>query len=95
MNQDSTSRTGWQGIESAPKDGRKVNLWVMVYPSKLAGGPPYGMRYTDCVWQNDAWVQHEDNGEYSHWLRGRDGGDFFQYEPTHWMPLPDPPQAGP
>jgi hypothetical protein len=61
----------WQPIETAPKDGTEVDLWV-----------PDDGRFTNCWFMDGIWLQTEDGNTYS------TGG-----APTHWMPLPQPPQA--
>ena len=66
----------WQPIETAPKDGTRV----LLIDADDAG--------TVC------W------GEWSDWdevPECRDIGDIgcngqYDYQPTHWMPLPSPPQ---
>lgn len=76
---------GWQPIETAPKDG----TWVL-----LAGGECDG---------DEGDAQRIVTGQYTDYLNGRktewhwqfcwyDGGYYGNYEdPTHWMPLPEPP----
>lgn len=52
----------WQPIESAPKDGTVVDLWVD------------GGREADCRWRGGAWVTVEDGCVWSvasdptHWM---------------------------
>lgn len=75
--------SAWQPIETAPKDGLKV----LVYDESF--GLP-----------QKAWFGKDQfNEEYEGWLFG-DGDDyscgmyFTPINPTHWMPLPKPPQEG-
>ncbi len=56
----------WLPIESAPKDGKRVILFV----------PPYG-----------AGSGHWDETWHAHFTLNRHA------QPTHWMPLPDPPEG--
>ena len=71
----------WQPIETAPKDGREV----------LALGLRHGdYGYTDdekgwtgIRWMNKGWQETKPTGRYSN-----------GFTPTHWMPLPAPPEAG-
>ncbi len=75
----------WQPIESAPKDG----TWIL-----LGGG-----RTDD---EDDArtiavgqWTNYLNGGTTSwHWqFAWYDGGYYGAYNnPTHWMPLPEPPK---
>ena len=78
----------WQPIETAPRDGTWVDLWL------VAPDGVHGCRIADCKWNNnrsflagsfrvaqpDAWV-HRHGGEVH-----LDGGYL-----SHWMPLPTPP----
>ena len=72
----------WQPIETAPKDGSKVDLFGTL-------GKKYRRRATDCYWHKKAgrWHTHtHDNDGYSA-LR-------LPFEPTHWMRPPAPPAQG-
>lgn len=66
----------WQPIETAPLDGESVLIWG-----------PYGH-----VMQA-SWEVEFDEG---YWRCGRPGAkgydDTGAMEPTHWMPLPEPPK---
>jgi hypothetical protein len=62
----------WQPIETAPKDGRAVLLWIPA---------PAGMVEL-CYWNTAK--------DQDHWLESC--GFRLQEQPTHWMPLPEPPQ---
>lgn len=72
----------WQPIDTAPKDGEKILLYVpnIKFPqySKISIGK----------WDNDKYVKkprpYWDYGE----LRVT---DMRNKQPTHWMPLPEPP----
>ena len=70
----------WQTIESAPKDG----TWILLFVTEPAGsdyaiatGEPEGWSHIDV----GRW--HDDVGEFERVHAG---------EPTHWMPLPPPPK---
>ena len=65
----------WQPIETAPKDGTKIDLWDAAY----------GCRVVNAKWDN-----HYSTGDKS-WGRNSVDGPFC-YEPTHWMPIPQPPE---
>ncbi len=72
----------WKPIETAPKDGTKIDLW---YPHGIG-------RVIDSYWHSiQAWGRDEQIPA--------DEGDPTEIafvtlgcEPTHWMPLPEPPQ---
>lgn len=55
---------GWKTIETAPKDGTPVDLWV----------PPHGRITEQWYDKDDGWFSLPD------------------CQPTHWMPLPPPPE---
>lgn len=84
---------GWKGIESAPKDGTRIDLWIggeypARYPDAYWGRPEHTCgeagRYCDCCPSYDGWV----DGTLNCYLTGDDG---MEDEPTHWMPLPSAP----
>jgi len=68
---------GWQPIETAPKDDRRMfvvqGFNVPPTPQSIAGytTDPY------CVWRAD-------DGSFARWPH--------QFPPTHWMPLPAAPK---
>ena len=74
----------WQPIETAPRDGTKVDIWGI---NHLHYATP-GQRIVNVAWEPVSdWM----GNEREDWQTGR--GDYF--EPTHWMPLPDPPAPTP
>ncbi len=70
--------TDWQPIETAPKDGTVVDLFRC------------GHRVPNCSWRVnhnvllDGWVYSPPNG-------GKYAFHKRDPNPTHWMPLPEPP----
>lgn len=83
----------WQSIETAPRDGRKLLLFYINrngLPRTVVGGwvtdEEAAETDADGVGLEAGWYERIDN-----W------GDYYQVaihegEPTHWMPLPPPPQ---
>lgn len=70
-----TENSGWQPIETAPKDGTEV---LLAYPGGLV--------------KSGKWTLF--GGAYEdHWADGK--RPRFGSDPTHWMPLPAPPQDSP
>jgi hypothetical protein len=72
----------WQPIETAPKDVKIL----------ICGGT-WGCEYSPLEFSG--WPFKEValaiyNPEYSEWA-----DDEYNYQPTHWMPLPEPPQETP
>lgn len=72
------AQDGWQPIETAPKDGTPVLLWIEFFCA--SGGPMEGVRpmMATCWNHGDGWY----------------GGpsQVPGFSPTHWRPLPAPPQ---
>lgn len=67
----------WQPIETAPKDGSYVDLWVC------------NARVPDCRWVDGAWLCYAPNDfESMDWCR-----IDLEGEPTHWMREPSAPEA--
>lgn len=67
----------WQPIESAPKDGTFIMLI-------MAGNNPHSNEpYIPAIlrWLSDRWGDDDTDEDWSNW------------KPTHWMPLPQPPQT--
>lgn len=74
----------WQPIETAPKDR---------YISIKGKNGPYGVNYWEAV---AIWgIPRNWSRERGSW-QTRDGAVLYLagYVPTHWMPLPDPPEDG-
>jgi hypothetical protein len=68
----------WQPIETAPKDGTRIDLF--------GTSGRHQLRVPDCYWHRKAqrWLtKHHDKDGYSA-LR-------LPFAPTHWQPLPAPP----
>ena len=67
----------WQPIETAPKDG--TNVLLVNRKGNMATG----------LWRGRGVMA-------GWWLRGGNGPNVFfndHHGPTHWMPLPAPPQS--
>ena len=70
--------TDWQPIATAPKDG----TWVLLgdFKEALAEEHSYGVaRFHDGIWQD---------GYQPKWYWDA------AFDPTHWKPLPPPPDQG-
>lgn len=79
----------WQPIETAPRDGTQVDLWMSAAANDFANGPEHNYRETDC------WFSESRGG----WVKnyGRDGilpvGERVRDVPTHWRAIPEGPQS--
>ncbi len=72
--------TEWQPIETAPKDGTRVRLAHSLDPQSLTMNSKFG---TYGMFQEDKWVCNNAFVCVDHIMR---------WEPTHWMPIPAPPE---
>ena len=71
----------WQPIETAPKDGSEVDLWVIPHDGRCRGRVP------NCYFSDGGWRTFS-FGSYV------DGDISSRYgKPTHWMKV-DPPSGG-
>lgn len=81
------ARGPWLPIETAPKDGTRIDLWV-----KPLGNRPgaKSFRYPDCVWHKSYWVPiHEqviDDDDDEDCGIGKE-------RVSHWMPIPKGPEG--
>ena len=69
----------WRPIETAPKDGTRILAY---------GKGPYG----HVEWFTSQWDKSQ-----SCWVSEPNEATEYNYEdchPTHWMPLPPPPELG-
>lgn len=73
----------WQPIETAPKDGTIVDLWVQ--GAMQANGEYSQRRSPQCHSNGWDWISPLDGD----WEYG--GGRMWGCRPTHWMPVPAPP----
>lgn len=82
----------WQPIESAPKDGTEIllgkdiaSVWI-VRNGRWVNWRDWCPAPTEPGEQVDGWWCYR-NSVAQEMLEGI-------YEPTHWMPLPEPPSEG-
>lgn len=77
---------GWQLIESAPRDGSLIDLWMRSYFWTADGDKQLSVqqRVPEAIWFNGQWTNSDGNPHG--YLDG-----FTDYELSHWMPLPSPP----
>ena len=83
----------WQPIETAPRDATAILVMRDIWPGTRSG------RAEECNGHNTyvaAWWSDERGGQGA-WICYMDAvlDPECPVEPTHWMPLPDPPGAQP
>lgn len=69
--------SAWQTIDTAPKDG-----------TRIIGFDDSGVSIIE-YWEPDAVALSD--GCTAGWISHTSDGDEYTTEPTHWMPLPEPP----
>jgi hypothetical protein len=80
--QEISAATRWQPIETAPKErGRKLLLY----------SPAEGMAVSEWHREWESWVVIVDNVFV--YVDDDDTGPLYLRFPTHWMPLPNPPET--
>lgn len=86
---------GWRTIDSAPRDGTPVDLWIVgdwaevhFYALAVETNDQWGGRTPEWQWE----VRKPNPGKW--YPRGGLGVALSpEVVPTHWMPLPAPPAA--
>lgn len=78
----------WQPIESAPKDGTKVDLWLEFYASPASMGMSDSFRMPECYY---ATIEGKTGWFHLDGMKQNQLFDEYEYI-THWMPLPEPPK---
>lgn len=73
----------WQSIETAPRDGTQVLLCRAVdVDGKPIRDEAWGIFIQVAAWwEGDGWIVYCSQIQEPR----------LHFEPTHWMPLPDPP----
>jgi hypothetical protein len=76
----------WQPIETAPKDGTAILVWNGLNSGFYTREQDMGV----ALWRKQAFP----GNDRMRWCAKDCCDGVTTYEPTHWMPLPDPPQEG-
>ena len=89
-------RHAWRPIGEAPKDGDAI---LIAYPTGESFGQSVAWWKKEMDWSENFNKKPNKKGEYPKLYRGAwvdgglDGGECeIEYQPTHFMPLPAPPQ---
>lgn len=86
----------WKPIETAPKDGTPLLLWLAIEPDRNYLVIGLCENHAIGFWQHQRWCSIEViddgtmGGEMTGWM-----SDWCSLvlEPTHWMPLPKAPTS--
>jgi len=80
-----SGQKAWQSIETAPKDGTRIRLGHELVPG-FATKDPHGFGAVSGTWEGERWAL----SSFFIIPGGRYG--LMTEAPTHWQPLPTPPQ---
>ena len=86
--------SAWRPIETAPKDGASI----LLHCSRYFRDESPALECDDVNTVVASWWEREEpnaDGELGDWICYMDlpMDPLCPFEPTHWMPLPDPPPA--
>ena len=86
--------SAWRPIETAPKDGTSI----LLHCSRYFRDESPALECDDVNTVVASWWEREEpnaDGELGDWICYMDlfMDPLCPFEPTHWMPLPDPPPA--
>jgi hypothetical protein len=82
----------WQSMETAPKDGTHI----MAFGNYISANPPsahYSFVWI-VKWEESRREIALGDGLYRREVVGAWGSPPCEFFPTHWQPLPAPPEAG-
>jgi hypothetical protein len=88
----------WQPIETAPKDGTLIDIWIAGEGGNTRVADVYWGEYT--VWDRypfsshgeQGWVLEEPSENWGVCHNNAENSLAGRGRATHWMPLPEPPQ---
>jgi hypothetical protein len=76
------TETKWNDIATAPKDGTAIDVWAV-------NSDGHACRIPDVAWEP---ITDWDGRVYEGWTGMFPSKFCAKYEPTHWLPLPTPPE---
>jgi hypothetical protein len=85
--------TDWQPIATAPRDGTHILAYGWEYTTHYSEPGRMQQREIWCKW-NNTWMFVEADGGLFHREPCRSDEHWEPcrtFNPTHWMPLPEPP----
>ena len=85
----------WRGIETAPRDGSKIMLFISQGAGHILLGfwmsiTPTEERKLSYLSDKKRTLMYKDGG---YWSSHFNGEKPMRHKPTHWMPLPEPPKG--
>jgi hypothetical protein len=80
----------WQPIETAPKDQTWILVWLPLKYCEEGGTVLKTQWYVH--WENGKPNPYRQPEWWQHDMCGGFGGYNGPLQPTHWMPLPEPPK---
>lgn len=78
----------WKTIDSAPKDGTRIDGWAV----NTVTGKPVG-RFTDMRWEYGEWTHGSRTFTFPIEIPVAADTGVPVVKLTHWMPLPSPPKG--
>lgn len=82
----------WRPIESAPRDGTAI--WILVDGKAYIGlCEPANWLHSEDRWSAKFYVERASAERKARECYDQTWGTNFKAEPTHWMPLPPPPDG--
>lgn len=78
---DAVLAAGWRPIETAPKDGTRVDLWLSIHASPRSLGMADDFRVPEAWFRDGKWVH-----VYNYAIT-----ELHEPYITHWMPIAGPP----
>jgi hypothetical protein len=76
----------WQDISTAPKDGTGI---------RIAWGGPDNWTTADAMWRDGEWIAAATFYNPQYTKPPMSYGESVVAKPTHWQPLPAPPEPSP
>ena len=73
--------SAWQPIETAPRDGTRLLTW---------DGEDMQLAWVKRDFSDPEWDKH-----LNFWVYTDEELTYYDYQPTHWQPLPSPPPITP
>lgn len=80
----------WQPIETAPKDGSAV---LLAAPGRVTCGSWLAPSDEPRIYYREGYAPEAEWDDFEPFWQSEDGGFTQDAPPTHWMPMPEPPDT--